>query len=134
MEKYQWKGPLIDQRNIVKFVNAVEKKKAFVPNPDKIFRHIVSEIGELDAAMYEVDKLDKEVLEDSVISSEGLKKLFSKKIGEELLDIIFLCCYMADVYGLDLNNIAPGRMAAIAKQYEVDLPEPVSKKVRNIWE
>lgn len=121
---------VIDQTRINSFVNAVEKKKNFSRNPDKVFRHIASELGELDAKMYEVDKLDLEP-KDSLVKVEHLKQFFSKKVGEELLDIIFLCSYMAELYGVNLNQLAPGRMEAIKREYSVAWPDTVQTKRRN---
>lgn len=102
---------IINQSLINSFVTAVETKKGFARNPDKVFRHIVSELGELDAAMYAREQL--------VVSHQRLSPLPNDAIGDELLDIIFLACYMADLYAVDLNALARPRMAAIQKQYGV---------------
>ena len=113
---------LIDQATINSFVNAVETKKGFERNPDKVFRHIVSELGELDAHMHKVDQIRK-VNADGLMNLEKVESLLSGKIGAELVDIVFLCCYMAELYGADLNRLAPARMDAIATQYGVEWPE-----------
>lgn len=108
----------VDQKNIVGFVDAVETKKGFTRSPDKIFRHIVSELGELDGVMHKIDEIDK--YSCPMINTKQLRKSLCQKIGRELTDILFLTCYMADVYGTDLNQIIPQRMAEIKKQYNVD--------------
>lgn len=116
---------MIDQEKIVRFVTAVETKKNFKRCPDKIFRHMISEMGELDAAIHVIDKLSSPDL-DGLFNLGSLRQSLSKKVGEELLDIIFLACYMADVYEVDLNALIPKRMKAIADQYEVKIPKAAS--------
>ena len=115
---------MIDQTKIVQFVERIETKKKFVRNPDKIFRHLASELGELDGAMFELEKSSEPGAE---VVPEGIR-FFQKKIGDELWDLIFLCCYMADVYGVDLNRTVNGRMAAIARQYDVSWPARKEKR------
>ena len=107
------KMKVIDQSTIVDFVTAVEKKKNFKADPDKVFRHIVSEIGELDGAMHDFDKSRK--------SNDKLwQEVMQKSIGHELLDVIFLVCYMADIYKLDLNDLVRERIDAIKREYSVE--------------
>ena len=101
---------IIDQKRIVAFVTAVEKKKEYVPVPDKVFRHIVSELGELDAWMHRFEM---------AMNSEFPLKWRRKKIGGEILDIIFLVCYLAKIYKVDLNEIARGHMNRILSKYQV---------------
>jgi NTP pyrophosphatase (non-canonical NTP hydrolase) len=113
---------VIDQEKIVKFVTAVETKKNFKRCPDKIFRHMISEMGELDGAIHLVDQLNFPD-PDNMLNMGSLRRHLSKKVGEELLDIIFLACYMADIYGVDLNALIPARMKAIAEQYGVKVPQ-----------
>jgi NTP pyrophosphatase (non-canonical NTP hydrolase) len=102
-----------------------KKKKNFSKNPDKIFRHIASELGELDAAMYEFEKLEIEERKDpeGLLNFKNIREFRCKKVGEELLDLIFLCSYMAELYGVDLNEIAPARMESIRREYRVAWPE-----------
>ena len=101
---------MINQKEINRFVTAVETKKKFRRDPNMIFRHMISEMGELDGAMYD--------LERHHAMSPGGEGFFAA-IGYELVDVIFLACYMADIYGVDLNTIIPGRMQSIAKEYKV---------------
>lgn len=100
---------MIDQKNIMRFVKAVERKKNFVPYADKVFRHMVSEIGELDNRIYKWEK-------------RSLKKddwKLRRAIGFECIDVIFLACYMADIFKVNLNSITKKRMKDIARQYNV---------------
>lgn len=118
---------LINQKTIVDFVQTVEDTKGFVPNPDKVFRHLASELGELDAAMYEVDKISPQkitkTLDKEMIQTKDLRNFFCGKVGNELLDIIFLACYMADIYGVNLNKIAKKRAQDIMREYSVTWPK-----------
>ncbi len=93
----------IDQERIQEFVDAVEAKKGFKPHYEKIFRHMVSELGELEGAIWNFE-------------SKGKSNF---PIGCELIDIISLCVYMATVMQIELNIIFPQRMKAIAEQYGV---------------
>lgn len=107
---------IIPQDQIVKFVRAIERAKGYVENPDKVFRHLVSEVGELDRAIFDWECLPE---------GEGQRlpaMVLEKKIGFEVLDIIFLACYMAAIFRIDLNKITAERMVSIAKQYGVPWP------------
>lgn len=97
---------LLDEKRIVDFVNAIETRKGFLRNPDLIFRHMVSEMGELDAAMHR----------HSNAAGRGILEAM-ENIADELLDIIFLACYMADVFGVGLNRRAPHRVNEIDLKY-----------------
>lgn len=110
----------VQQNEIVQFVTAVENRKNFKKCPDKIFRHLASELGELDAAIYEIDKLGAPEDGQQLLHLKDLRAHLSKKVGAELIDMIFLCCYMADFYAVDLNEIIPKRMNDIAVQYGVE--------------
>ena len=125
---------LIDQTKINSFVTAVETKKGFARNPDKVFRHIVSELGELDNQMHLLETLRIDEKFVNFIKLDTAQKMCKDSIGRELLDIIFLACYMADLYGTDLNALAPGRMEAILKQYQVAWPIEEKKKRRDLYE
>ncbi len=113
---------MIDQKTITEFVNRIETKKNFKRNPDKVFRHIVSELGELDSAIHAIDQIDARP-ESEFITEKNLRGHYCAKVADELLDIIFLACLMADIYAVDLNEAIPARMADIARQYGVKLPE-----------
>lgn len=114
------KMKIINQKFITDFVTAVETKKEFLPVPDKIFRHIVSEMGELDNAIFRIERMEKN--KKLYSHFKRAHKFFTRNIGEELLDILFLVCYMAKVYGVDLNELAPKRIGKIKKQYGVIFP------------
>lgn len=100
---------LLDQAGIVRFVRRIEAKKRFKEDPNLIFRHMISEMGELDAQMHLLSKTDLVPMQPH----------FKQNIGYECLDIIFLACYMADVYKISLPDLMQQRMEAIAKKYEV---------------
>lgn len=107
---YDGREWFIDQERIQDFVDAVEAKKGFKPHYEKIFRHMVSEIGELENAIWNWENLLKSPLDID------MKKT---SIGMELVDLISLCVYMATVMRIDLNEMFPVRMKAIAEQYGV---------------
>ena len=127
-------GQIVNQDLINDFVTAVEDEKGFVAHPDKIFRHLVSELGELDRAIFDMDKriiAEQQFKIDSQSEiSIRYKKSLSNLIGHELLDILFLTCYMAKVYGVDLNDLAPHRIHLIKGQYGVEWPKKKQSKVR----
>lgn len=99
---------LIDTKTIVKFIRTVEDYRGFSRDMRLVFAHMVEEIGELSRAIWEYEK---EELQIDHPSPDG--------IGMELLDIVFLACYLADILAADLNELIPERMDAIRKQYKV---------------
>ena len=104
------RGPLINQDGIVEFVRKVEDKKGYRRDVRLVFAHIVEEIGELAAKIYRYES-------EAEASASGAAD--PDPIGKELLDIIFLACYLADILNMDLNEIIPERMAEIRAQYGV---------------
>ena len=95
----------IDTEAIVDFVNTIEEAKGYVKDPRLIFAHLVEEIGELSRALW--------------LFESGKAK--STLIIKELIDIIFLACYIADILHANLNDEIPDRMEQISEQY---LKEP----------
>ena len=91
-------------------VRAVEKKKKYKRDYNYVFRHLISEIAELDAAIHQYERLGGAARHEWLI----------KNIGNEIIDIIFLACYMADLFKIDLNKIAPERMKNIKIQYGIN--------------
>ena len=100
---------VVDQKFVIDFVARVETKKKFKRDFNYIFRHIVSEVGELDEAIYNLEKYKK-------LRKKTQLNYFKKRIAYELLDIFFLTCYMADVFDLELNDHIKDRMRIIAIQ------------------
>lgn len=113
LKKYRLcRQTLIDQDTIVRFVTAIETKKDFKRDPSLIFRHMISEMGELDSEIYNLESAVKDNVQNLITVFEG-------RIGRELVDIIFLACYMADIFNVELNDIFSNRMKSIANQYGV---------------
>lgn len=112
---YDGQDWFIDQERIQEFVDAVEAKKGFKPHYEKIFRHMVSEIGELDGAIYKWEQ--SRMMKDLAPKWDDV--FIKSTVGTELVDLISLCVYMATVMGIDLNEIFPARMRAVAEQYGV---------------
>lgn len=98
----------VDQDGINRFVNAVERKKGYKKEFNAVFRHLVSEIAELDAAVHCLDRI-----------KVGDSYLPEKFIHDELVDILFLTCYIAEIFGIDINLAAGPRMKEIAEKYGV---------------
>lgn len=129
---------IVDQNRIVDFVTSVEQKKGFARDPDKVFRHIVSELGELDAAIYKLECLENtinkvkenpkllttnRIYRNRALNPAAYRRMHKCLIGYELLDLLFLVSYMADLFSIDLNSLAPARMEQIRKKYGVDRTE-----------
>jgi NTP pyrophosphatase (non-canonical NTP hydrolase) len=83
----------------------IESAKGYARDYNYVFRHLISEIGELEAAIWNYEK------------NSNHKNDNRKKIGFELLDIVFLACYMAEIFGVNLNDVTEERMDDIRKQY-----------------
>ena len=109
----QQRPQMIDQEAICRFVNKIENHKKFKRDHNLIFRHIVSELGELDAKIFQYEK--------NVLAglNQTTRYLDSKDVGFELLDIVFLCCYMADVFNINLDDLIEERMGQIKEKYNV---------------
>ena len=117
---------IINQRMINRFVNRIEKKKNFKRDHNLVFRHIISEVGELDREIFE---FEKKVGADFEKLWPGSVKRSQKKIAFEILDIIFLSCYMAELFRIrDINEFAMERMKDIAVKYGVKFNEKEFKK------
>lgn len=103
----------IDSEKIQKFVSAVETKKKYRPEPNLIIRHLVEEVGELSHVLYLLETLPP-----------GHSDLPGRHlVGRELVDVLSLVNYLAHVCRIDLNNAIPDRMAEVADQYDVEIPE-----------
>ena len=87
----------------------VEKKKKYKRDPNLILRHLFEEIGELSNALWIYESEAKE-------RSTGIRP---EIVARELIDIISLANYLADVLGIDLNAEFPYRMKEVAKQYGI---------------
>ena len=98
----------INQDGIVRFVQSVEDHKGFKRDPRLVFAHIVEEAGELSKALWQLEKVSRSPLEECRIAPDVVR---------ELIDIIFLACYMADIFGEDVNEYVPNRMAEIRAEY-----------------
>ena len=99
----------VDCRRIQSFVDSVERKKNFKRDPGLIMRHLFEEAGECSRALWLLESF----------SPSGLKVCRKYAVASELVDIISLCVYLADVVGVDLNETFPKRFKEIAKQYKV---------------
>ena len=102
----------IDQRSIIRFVQAVEAHKGFRPEIRLVFSHLVEEVGELSRKiwLHEKGRTGSDTMDGY---------LAAREIGKELLDIIFLACYLAEILNLQLNGIIPERMREITEQYGI---------------
>ena len=98
------------------FVNAVEAKKNFSRDHNLVFRHLVSELGELDARIWQYEKNTKAGINGSVLTYDA------KYIGYELVDIVFLACFLAEIFGVDLDDLIGERIEQIKNQYGVEWP------------
>ena len=101
-------GKLIDQEKIIKFVRLIEDTKGFKRDLRLVFSHLVEEVGELSRAMYAYEKA---IVKSSKAKPDG--------IISELIDIIFLALYLADILAEDVNDLIPERMKEIREQYGV---------------
>lgn len=99
----------IDTDAIVAFVQKVEDKKSFQRDVRLVFAHLVEEAGELARAIYLHER--QALVRDYPDPSD---------IGKELIDIVFLACYLADILRIDLNKQIPDRMSDIRVQYGVE--------------
>ena len=99
----------IDTDAIVAFVQKVEEKKSYQRDIRLVFAHIVEESGELASALYKYER------EASIRDYPD-----PVAIGRELIDIIFLAAYMADILRIDLNKQIPSRMEEICIEYNLD--------------
>lgn len=122
----------LNQKKIVAFVEAVEKHKKFIPDPNLVFRHMISEMGELDAAMHVLDTLIREEMKSArfQLNLQGAKIAARSRIATELLDLVFLACYMASIHKINLDELVSIRMASIAVRYGLEWP-PQKRKTRN---
>lgn len=100
-------GPYINTARIQAAVTLVENRKRFKRDAGLIMRHIVEEVGELSAALYRYEA-------SGIIG--GSKRT---EVGRELIDLISLSVYMADVLGINLNALYPQRMSEVFAQYKV---------------
>lgn len=103
----------INSKKIQAFVTKVETKKKFKRDTNLIFRHLVEEVGECSRALWHYE----------LFCTTGMKSGARKDVAKELVDIISLCVYLADVLHEDLNEIFPIRIREIAKQYMVNHKE-----------
>lgn len=108
----------INDEAIVEFVEAVESKKGFKRRADLVLRHILEELAECSAALWK----HEEEVENSIHAIPP-----PAKVARELVDIIFLSVWMADILGIDLNEATAWRMKEVAKQYNVEDREAFSK-------
>lgn len=98
----------IDTKKIQAFVTRVEKKKKYKRNAGLIMRHLTEEIGELSAALWRHETGAYNLYGDS-----------KERTAAELVDVISLSVYMADVLSIDLNKAFPKRIDEVARQYGV---------------
>ena len=107
--RYPASGSYIDQKAIVEFVQKVEDAKGFKRDVRLVFAHLIEEAGELSRAIWEYEKA----------CGRGGMPRADDSVGTELLDIVFLACYLADILMVDLNALVPRRMAEIREEYGV---------------
>ncbi len=99
----------IDQDAIVEFVQKVEDTKGFKRDVRLVFAHIVEEVGELSKAIW----MNELAAQTGTIDAE------TRDVAKELIDIIFLSAYLADILAMRLNEVIPERMGEIRQQYGV---------------
>lgn len=99
----------INSKRIQKFVTSIEKKKRFKRDPNLIIRHLFEEIGECSHALWLAENPE----------TDGLRESRRRDVGRELCDIISLAVYLADVLGLDLNDIFQINFEEVARKYNV---------------
>lgn len=104
----------LEVETIVNFVNCIEDKKGFRRRPDLILRHMFEEIAEASAALW---KHEEEI---ETIQGTDIQPPTPTGVARELVDLLFLASYMADVLGIDLNDAIRWRMKEVAKQYDVE--------------
>lgn len=98
----------INQTEIVRFVKAVEDKKGFVRDYNLVFRHLVEEVGELSRAIWEWEK-----------KGRTLDNPPTDGIGREIVDVVFIALWLADIVGVDVDGSIPRAMDEISAQYGV---------------
>lgn len=104
-------GSYINDEAITAFVEEIETKRGYRRRADLVLRHLLEEVGECSAALWKFEEESEAVLENRPEPA---------KVARELVDIIFLCCWMADILGIDLNEAVRWRMKEVAKQYGID--------------
>ena len=102
----------IDQERIVRFVNAVEKKKRYVRDPSLVTRHLFEEVAEFSRALWDLQN-----------ATDGLRASRRRDCAHELVDVISIACLLADILREDLNDSFPERFRAVAAQYRVRIPD-----------
>lgn len=101
----------INSKKIQDFVTLVETKKGYKRDVGLILRHLFEEVGELSGAIYRYET-EQEHHADCCLPKR-------EQVAMELVDIISLANYIADVLKIDLNNAFPKRMIQVARQYGV---------------
>lgn len=109
---------MVDQKTINSFVNAVEQRKGFKKEYPYVFRHLVTEVAELENAVYAF-----ELYGAPEETGAYAREHFRRKVGYELWDIIFLACYIAEIFRIDLNGIVKENMDNIRRKYDVEWPK-----------
>lgn len=103
----------INTKRILSFVNRVERKKNYKRDVNLIMRHLFEEVGEVSAILYKFQSPDTPTLRD-------IKR---RETALELVDVVFLSCYLAEALGVDLDGCVSDRMQAVARKYNVKCPE-----------
>lgn len=98
----------VDTDAIVAFVQKVEDTKGFRRDVRLVFAHMVEEVGELSRAVWDHEK-----------AALGQDYPDPSGVGRELIDVVFLACWLADILRIDLNKQVPARMAEIRTQYGI---------------
>jgi NTP pyrophosphatase (non-canonical NTP hydrolase) len=99
---------LIDDEAIYAFVKKVEDTKGFKEDPVWILRHLVSELGELERALW--------IYEKALAGGTTYRHDF---VVRECVDIVCLAVYMAHAVGGSVEGFFKERMDEIRKQYGV---------------
>lgn len=110
----------INAEAITLFVEEVETKKGYRRIPDLVLRHLFEEIGELSAALWKFE-------EESEFSSVMKSPPEPTKVARELVDIISLVVWLADIMKIDLNASVRWRMKEVSKQYGIEDRETTPK-------
>lgn len=99
----------LDTVRIQAFVDRVERRKRFRRDPNLILRHLLEELGECSNRLWLYES-----------ATPRLREKYRAEVGREIVDMVSLCVYLADVLKIDLNAAYPKRIEEVFRQYNVE--------------
>ncbi len=116
-------GAYLNTEAIVEFVEEVETKKGYKRRADLVLRHLFEEIAECSAALWKHEEENEHLWAAGGIAPQPAPT----KVARELIDIISLTIWMADILGIDLNEAMRWRMKEVFQQYGIEDRENPTK-------